>query len=316
VRLRNHPEYRVRAPSGYTLSDLKKERAGTEQQDPQKRLLAAMSAPLPVTDLGVSVQADYLETDADDKQVSLTVFFEGDSFRYEKQDQRRVVNLEILSVVEDSYGKQVEGISAMVQGNLTEAGMEQARTGGYRFSRRLPLAPGVYHARIGVREEGSNRIGTASTWVEVPEVAEKRLEMSSLILSDPLHADLSIEGESVRVSDLQQVRMVQGVPIYETGDIFYYTYRVHPGASVSGKPDLLVMWEVSQGGSPVAAGEWNSIRAELQDTDAKGWFDLDGELNINNFDTGVYELQVRVRKSDSEEVVQRTVTFGVQQGRL
>ncbi|MBN2320864.1 MAG: VWA domain-containing protein [Acidobacteria bacterium] len=314
VRLPNHPDYRVRAPSGYSLSDLEHEREGIEEQTPQQRLIAQMRSLLPVTDLGVSVQADYVETEEDNKQVTLTVYFEGDRLDYQEQeqDQRSVVKLEILSIIEDTYGKQVDGISARVEGNLTEAGVERARSKGYRFSRRLPLEPGIYHARIGVREEGSDRIGTASTWVEVPGIVEDKLEMSSLLLEDPLVEDSLFEEESVRVSDLEQVRMVQGIPVYETGDIFYYTFRVHPGAETLSGSDLLVKWEVMQGGNAVATDAWTPVPAERRNMDGKGWFDLDNEVDIEGFDSGVYELQVSIKKAGSNKIVQRTVAFGVE----
>ncbi|MBN2241455.1 MAG: VWA domain-containing protein [Acidobacteria bacterium] len=312
VRLKNHPDYRVRAPSGYSLSGLKNDSEAMEDLNPRTQLLAAMRAPLPVTDLGISVQADYLETEADDKQVSITVYFEGDRLRYRQLDQRRAVDLEILSVLEDFSGEQVDGISATVQAQLTEAGLELARAGGYRFSRRLPLEPGVYHARVGVREEGSDRIGTASTWVEVPEINKGRLEMSSLILGDPLASDSPAEEEGVRVNDLERIRMIQGVPLYKAGDIFYYTYRVHPGTPSPGGPGLQRMWKVTRGGEPVAAEDWTPIPEESLETDSKGWFDLDGELDISGFDSGVYELQVGVRQSGSDEIVQRSVTFGIE----
>ena len=52
--------------------------------------------------------------------------------------------------------------------------------------------------------------------------------MSSLVLCNPLDAGL-YETENVRVNELEQVKMVQGVPIFESGDVFYYTFRVHAG---------------------------------------------------------------------------------------
>lgn len=312
VRIRNNPGYRIQFPKAYSLSDRKDESEGTEKNTPQQRLLAAMRSPLPVTDLGVSVQADYLETDVDDKQVSLTVYFEGDKFRYREEDQHRIVKLEILSIVEDFYGEQMDGISANVEGNLTEAGMTRARNSGYRFSRRLPLKPGLYHARIGVREEGSDRIGTASTWVEVPEITGDTLEMSSLILSDPLQVESAVEEESIQVRELEQVRMIQGIPVYETDDIFYYTFRVHPCEKNSIDSDLLLRWEVVQGGNSIAADEWTLISEESRNADGKGWFDLDGELDISEFNSGVYELQVSVKEAGSDKAVQRAVAFGIE----
>ncbi|MBN2318953.1 MAG: VWA domain-containing protein [Acidobacteria bacterium] len=310
VRVPNHPEYTIRAPRGFRLSDTKIEFTAAEEDTPQRRLLTAMQAPLPITDLGVSAQADFIETERDGNRVSLTVYFEGDRFQYRSLERRNAFKLEILSVFYDSSGKQVEGISAQVEGKLTQYGMEQARKSGYRFCRRLPLEPGVYQARIGVREEGTDRIGTASTWVEVPEISDDRLEMSSLILCNPLDAD-PIGEEGIRVGKLEQVKMVQGVPMYERDDIFYYIFRIHRAMDAQAGSGIQWMWEVLQGGHPIMQVPWTEITEEELDTDSKGWADLDGEVDIREFDTGVYELRVSVKDIESNRTVTRTASFGI-----
>ena len=162
VRIRNHPEYTVRATRGFLPSDIREEPEDEAGKTPQQRLVKAMSTPLPVTDIGVSAQADFLETENDDRQVSLTVYFNGDRFKYREQDQRHLVALEIMYLVYDSSGKQVDGTSAHMEGRLTQEHLEQAKTSGFRFSRRLSLKPGAYQVRIGVREEGTDRMGTAT----------------------------------------------------------------------------------------------------------------------------------------------------------
>ncbi|MBN2321430.1 MAG: VWA domain-containing protein [Acidobacteria bacterium] len=315
VSVRNHPEYSIRAPRGFSLKDRKMYSEDESAGTPQQQLLRAMNRPLPVTDLGVSATADYLETEHDDKKVSLTVNFVGDRFRYRPEGGFNVVELEILTVFYDSSGKQVDGISAQVEGRLTPGGMERAQTSGYRFSRRLALEPGVYRARIGVREKGTERIGTATTWIEVPGLKPDRLEMSSLILSNPLDLE-PFETEKIEVNSLEQVRMVQGVPVYEKDDIFYYTFRVHAGCEhpenqASEEPELLLAREVLKEGKPVETEKWYPVKEANLNADSKGWIDLDGELDISRFDPGVYELRVRVKDVRSNKTAERTAAFGI-----
>ena len=157
VRVRNHPEYTVRTPKGFSPIDVTAKPEDEAGKTPQQRLLRAMKAPLPVTDLPVSAQADFIENETDDKQVSLTVYFDGDKFQYQQQDERHVIGLEILYVISDSSGKQVDGASAHVEAKLTPERLAQAKTAGYRFSRRLTLKPGVYQARPAILPPGRQR---------------------------------------------------------------------------------------------------------------------------------------------------------------
>ena len=114
------------------------------------------------------------------------------------------------------------------------------------------------------------------------------------------------------MNELEEVKMVQGVPIYDTGDIFYYTFRVHAGAEVPDRTDLMWMREVLQGGAPVQAGTWRTIPPERLTFDSEGWLDLDDELDISGYKTGVYELKVSVKDAASGDIVERTVAFGIE----
>jgi VWFA-related protein len=311
VRVRDHPEYTVRSQRCFRPSALRETLEDSAPKTPQERLIRAMQSPLPLTDLGVSARADLIETEDDDKQVSLTVYFEGDRLQYREQEQGGIVELEVMSFIYDSSGDRVDGISAQVEGRFTSEDMTKARNCGFRlFLRRLSLEPGVYQVRVGAREEGTDRMGTATTWLEVPELDPDKLQMSSLILSNPLDMDL-IDSEGTDVGELEQVKIVQGVPMYAPTDIFYYTFRVHRISQVAAKSDLLLRRELYQWGSPIRSDEWVKVKEEQANTDSKGWFDVDGELDISNLDPGVYEMRITIKNTPSEETVQRAVAFGI-----
>jgi hypothetical protein len=263
-----------------------------------------------VTDLGVSACADYIETEKDDKQVSLTVYFEGDRLNYGDREERKEVGLEILSFIYDSSGNRVDGVSAQVEALLTRQGMEQAQTSGYRFSRRLALAPGAYQFRTGVREEGTDRMGTATAWIEVPDSGPDKLGMSSVILSNPLDID-DADAKDIDVNKLQQVKMIQGIPMYSKDDIFYYAFRARPRRQDSPAAGLMTMVELLQGGEVVQKKDWVPQPSSLEDADAKGWIDCDGELDISGMEPGVYELRVSLKDGASKEAISRSVAFGV-----
>jgi hypothetical protein len=54
------------------------------------------------------------------------------------------------------------------------------------------------------------------------------------------------------------------------------------------------------------------IPAEERNRDSKGWFDVDGEVDLGGFDPGVYELRVSVKDVQSNKTTQRTTVFSVQ----
>jgi VWFA-related protein len=311
VRVRNHPEYTVRTVRGFHPADLASTVEDAAGKTPQQRLLQAMEAPLPKTDLGVSARAEFVQTEMDDRHVSLNVYFDGDRFQYREQNQRNVVTLEILYVILDAAGKQVDAISANVEGNLSQERVAQAKTSGYRFSQRLTLKPGAYQARIGVREEGTDRMGTAMTWISVPEIKPAGLEMSDLLLRNPLDTDPAVK-EGMEIGELEQIRMVHSIPLYARNDFCDYAFRIHPGTLPPKSTNLVWRAEVLQDGKPLRQEQWQPIADEDRVLDVKGWFDLEGDVELGAFKPGVYELRVSIKEAGSDKTVQRTTVFAIE----
>jgi VWFA-related protein len=310
VRVRNHSEYNVRTAKGFLPADITA-KEDDEPKTPQERLLKAIRSPLPATDFNVSAQADFIETATDNNQVTLTVYVDGDKFQYQDKNRRKSFGLEVLYAIYDSSGKQVEGNSAHMEGNLTPERLEQAKASGFRFSRRLSLKPGAYQARVGVREEGTDHMGTASAWIEVPELAHDKLGMSGLILRNPLDTDPTAK-EGINVSELEQIKMVQGIPLYARNDYCDYLFRVYREKQAV-ESDLLLMTEVLLDGKPLKEEQWKPIpREDSDDVDSKGWFDLDGELELKGFKPGIYELRLSIKEAQSKKTVQRTAVFGIE----
>jgi hypothetical protein len=78
---------------------------------------------------------------------------------------------------------------------------------------------------------------------------------------------------------------------------------------------LLLLKELLQNGKPIKQEPWRPISAEDRNKDSKGWFDLDGDVELSGFASGVYELRISVKNAGSNNSVQRTAVFGVEQAR-
>jgi hypothetical protein len=107
---------------------------------------------------------------------------DGKSLEYQEANQRRALTVEMAGVVLDASGKTVDSFGDKVEADLRPERAEQAKQNGYRYTRRLSLKPGLYQARIGVREPHSGRIGTVMAWLEVPDLRKVKLALSDLFL--------------------------------------------------------------------------------------------------------------------------------------
>jgi VWFA-related protein len=311
VRLPSHPEYKVRTIRGFSPSDITKAMEDEGEKTPQQRLIQSINKPLVLTDLNVTAQMDFLEAVNSRPQVSLTVRFEGNRLQYKQQNQRHEFAVEILYVIYDSTGKQVDAQSANVQGNLSPERLTQGQTHGYVFTKQLTLKPGVHQARVGVRELGTDRMGTAAAWIEVPDLERSKLALSSLILLDPLPAGKTA-ADAINAGELKQVKTVQGIRIYPRDEFFGYVFRVFRNVNTSIGSDLTLKTELLKDNKPVKQKEWLPLIAEQKNSDDKGNVYVGGKVNLAGLTPGIYELSVSVKDARSKRTAQRTAVFGIE----
>src|SRR5262249_16841579 len=133
IKIKNHPEYQVRAQRGYLPSDLAKKVKEEEAKTPQQRFVDAILAPLPTTNIGVTVTADYIEVPEDNAQVSLQIQIEGKALSYREENGRHRFEAEIVTMIFNSDGKRVDLKSEVVNGNLTPARLVVAKQNGFQY---------------------------------------------------------------------------------------------------------------------------------------------------------------------------------------
>jgi hypothetical protein len=160
----------------------------------------------------------------------------------------------------------------------------------------------LYQIRVGAIEPETERMGTASTWVEVPDLTKKRLALSSILLSDgTTRGPLTRFGKE---SLTLQSGTRQGVRVYQHSEMLSYLLRAYnPGGS-----NLVYQNEIAQGDTIVAQGEWKPVP---QETKAPMGIELGRMFPLEGIPPGLYELRVRMREEKSKKPMERSVAFEV-----
>jgi VWFA-related protein len=301
VRLKNRPELSVRTQKGY----LPPERVAEEVAAmPRERLFKEVVAPLPATGLDVTSAAYFLAREFDDAQVTLQVHIGGDRLAYPKEGENHVLRCEVFALVFDKEGKVAETIAETISSTLSPAQLAEARRSGYRYRRRLKLKPGLYQVRVGVREVGSEVVGTSTSWVEVPDLSRGRLELSSLFIG-------AGGGDAAEASGGRAPKLMLDRASLKGGEALSYrlvVYNAAGGAEALGT-DALLRVEVLRGEAPVFAGEWQPLSARAIRRDGKG-VEVGGRLKLG-LPADLYTLRVSAKNPKSNKTVTQTVDFEV-----
>lgn len=289
VRLKNHPDYKVRTQKGYLPA---KNDASEVATTPQQKLFKAMLAPLPLTGLGVTTSSNFLERDDDDAQVTLQVHLDGQLLQYPSDNQRYQLNCEAAVVVFDRAGKMALSFADPITASLSREQMEKGKQNGFHYNKRLKLSPGLYQIRIGIRDLNGGLMGTSTSWVTVPDLNNRKLTLSGLFLGREAPAE---PGNNKAKTALSLVSGQAAFKLHET--IFYRVVLYNAPPDLQEQANLQLKVEVLQGDKPVYAGDWQPLGPRTVRVDRTG-IELGGQLKME-VAPGMYTLRVSIKDQKS-----------------
>jgi len=301
VKIKNHPEYQVRTQKGYSPDEIFKTKKD-ELQTPQQKLFQAIAAPLPITNINVAADANFLGQEGDPMRVIFQADIDGGNINYTMQNDRYHFDLDMSTVVYDASGKPVNTINEKLQGNLSPERIDQHKRDGYHISKTLSLKPGLYQIRIGVREQTTERAGTAMAWVVVPNLAKNKLTTSGIFLVD------AAGGASAAAP---QSRVHDGIRFYKPGAVLIYNLRIYKNElAASGGSGLTMQTSIADSGTLVQQTDWQPAGARIIGKDGTG-IDLGDKIALD-LKPGIYELHILVKDEKSKHPVEQSVVFGIE----
>ncbi len=307
LRVRNHPDYKVRTQKGYSPIETKKAEAA---RTPQERLSQAIMSPLGVTELVISASAAFFASEADNAQVSYELHIDGHNLDYREQSGHVHFELEVVTMIYDLSGKRVEAFAETVNANLLPQRLELARRNGLNYSKRVALKPGLYQFRVGVRELSTERIGATTAWVEVPDLSKGKLKLSSIFLRHDLN-EKEQKALDVKNGELPRTRTSQGIRSYKPGEFLVYELMIYDApAQAQSDSEMVMQLSLSRGEQTVYQGQWQPLAPLVVKKDGFG-VQIGGQFKLS-LQPGVYALVIAVKDSRSKRPVQETVAFAVE----
>ena len=158
-----------------------------------------------------------------------------------------------------------------------------------------------------MRLDGSAKLGSTSQWVEVPDLAQGKLTLSSLFL---LKKDASPGATPASAGDSPSLRGAQALRRFERGESLYVQlFAYNPARDASGAADLVTETEIWRGGVKLA-----STPSEAMEPGERGAPPVPHTRSIKlaPFEPGDYEVRVVVTDRRAGAMASRRVGFTVE----
>ncbi len=218
------PGLRVRSRSGfYGVADDEARRLKRASGD---NFLAALSSPFSANELGVRLTTLF----GHDRQAGSVMYsmlhVNGRDLTFkEEADGWRVATIDVAAYTFGDYGNAIDSFTRTHTVRARDDAYQSILEDGLVYTLNVPVKkPGAYQLRVAVRDAATSRVGSASQFIEVPDVDANRLTLSGLVVTglDSKKVDAQAEGtEPIEPQAGPSVRRLRG------GMTLRYTYTIY-----------------------------------------------------------------------------------------
>jgi hypothetical protein len=205
----------------------------------EAQLKAAITSPFGATEVPIRLAAQVLNVGENKFVARLRLHIDVRDLTFQDQpDGSKKGTAELLALAYGDNGQVVNGVDGTLNGKFQPEQVEALRQRGANYHLDLPLnAPGGYQVRVAVRDPASQKVGSASQFVDIPHLRADRLALSGIVLNAE---GLGESGPAVR-------RLKAGSPV--TYDLEIYNAQMD---GTSQAPSLESTVQIFHDGKPVS----------------------------------------------------------------
>jgi hypothetical protein len=312
VRL-TRPGLQVRSRSGFFGSP---DRGTPPPRTPIAQISRALSAPFATGDLGVRLTALFAQSDKEGSYISGLLYIDAHDLTFVKDsDLQRTAQVDIAAVTFDQEGVQVDGSSKTWRFRLEEKNYEEVLNSGLVYTIVVPVKkPGAYQMRVVLRDS-NGRLGSATQFVEIPDVKKGVLALSGILMSAE---ELQTAGGGDVTEGAPAGKDPNGTPavrIFKQSTTIAYGYEIlNAHTDRNKKTQLEVQTRLFRDGQQIHDGTPSAVSGDGQQD--SGRLSEVGRVQLTQMPPGDYVLQVIVTDklaSEKNRIASQSMDFEVRQ---
>ena len=314
VKLVSRPDLTVRVRKGYfDLDPLPPPVVAKAQPTPTKtapaKLREAITSPYPDRSLPILLSADYYDMPNKGPALSTGIHIPGEFVTFgEGPDGKIQAVIDLSAVYFDEKGV----IKDSFMDRIVSTAPDLEKTKNFRndimFTYPAKLPPGLYQVRVAARDDKSGKVGSAQAWIEIPDLANKKLAMSSLLLGERTQAMMT--NVSNTAGGVSPIALSASHRFQRESSLRFLIFAYNSALSpVDQKPDVAVQVQVIRDDQPV-------LTTALRKVNTEGATDLTrlpyaAEIPLTDMLPGRYLLSVTLIDRVAKQSISRQTHFDV-----
>jgi len=300
----SRPGLKVQARPGYFAP---KNFRQLTREDKEVQLQQVMDLDVPFVDLPFAIDTAYFRRPDKKYTVVLAAKIPGSQVSFLKKSGKHETEFDFAWRVTDAQNHIAGGLHDTLPVNMTDETFDEIVSGNLLYEGEITLAPGKYDLKVVARENQGGKIGTFETSLDLPQISDQGLSLSSVVLSNEVRPSDQLprtrldrdRNAPLRVGDRMVLPSVTRVfRTNQTLSVYLESYAGKPPAPASAQgaasglapPPSVAFVFLRRGRKFAEAGPFNA-KAEKGSAPKTTYF---VQIPLEKFPVGRYTVQVNV----------------------
>jgi len=255
----------VRSRSGYM--GISEQEAWPTYRTTAEQLSAALNSPFYTGSLNLRLTCLFAEDEKTGAAIRMLLQVDAHDLTFsEEPDGTRKVVVDVAAFAIGEQGAVAGSSDRNFVIRLSPREYQQASSGGLVYKLNVPLEkPGAYQMRVAVRDAGSGRIGSASQFIEVPDVRQRHIALSGIVMNGA-HANDSYDEDAANKGYEIAQPGTAAIRIFHAGEKVSFAYVIFDARpdSKTGHAQVQTQFSLYRNGRPVYTSPATPLKTEQQ----------------------------------------------------
>jgi len=320
VSIKGRPDLTVRLPRGFFVGEAN---TATESSDaspkaaettsattvkgPEADIKAALLASAPKKGLPTQLSVSFVDVPNNGPVLTASTQIATDVLGY-GADGKQKAAIDLAGIILNDQGKPAGSFKT----RLNVEPLAEVKVGenpGVIYSSKVPLKPGIYQVRVAARDEKSGKVGSATRWIEIPDLSSRRLTLSSLLVGGQFigsnQKQVNGDNASEQVQFSVDRRFARGSHL----NVLTIIYNAAKGAGGAGLPELEARIRISKDGQTIVTSPLRKLTI-VQSADMAR-IPYGADIALQSLPAGRYLLEVMINDRVAKSSAVQSTTFDI-----
>ena len=182
IKVKGRSDLRVRSRTGFY--GVAEDDLGAKKRTRAEQMMAALLSPFSAGGVGLQLTTFFMNDAGSGSSIRSVMLMDANQLTFTTlPDGKQQAVLDVVAVTLGEDGQVINQVAVTETVQAKPEVVERFRREGMVYGMNVPTAkPGGYQLRVAVRDAATGRIGSASQFVEVPNIDKDKLTMSSIVV--------------------------------------------------------------------------------------------------------------------------------------